>query len=554
MKNSTLIIVTLFISIIANGQIPTYPGINKAKNGNAYEQYLAYYWYAGGAGLQYKHDFVKAIYWLEKACEQKKDIYRSSGEKISYIEINKLLRSYYCGNNTSEILSFPNLSYPESVRASKKVFENYIDKEKCFSLTKIAADKNDTESQYDLAEMYLNGVGTYKDINNAVIYLQKAEKAGHKEAAKLLSRIKIDQYLSKVRSKASSNISNQINHSLPLVNMQNALGDVVSSNKIVNNGKPILILYFGYFVDNGCCVKLYNSINENYKYWQEQTGVKIYGIIKGIYRKDALSIIARNDWEFEILFDTDESLKEELEFKNSPRFFVLTGTGRIYENIFQANIVGNNGIENEIFNTLKEIPKIPLENGEWKEYYENKQLKEEGHYSNYEKTGIWKYYFENGRIKATGEYIHGKMNGEWKYYFENGEIELETNYVDNEGNGQTKLYYENGILRMEGTRIGNKIVGVCKFYHDTGKLESKGSLNYNGNKTGIWVTYHENGSVYTEKEYEDGKLLKIISCKDGKGNKLKKGSLKKGNGTVRNYDENGIFLGEDIYKDGVLQE
>ena len=48
--------------------------------------------------------------------------------------------------------------------------------------------------------------------------------------------------------------------------------------------------------------------------------------------------------------------------------------------------------------------------------------------------------------------------------------------------------------------------------------------------------------------------MNIVSCFDNKGNKLDKGTLLNGNGTVKYYHENGILTEIKKYKEGLVQE
>ena len=50
--------------------------------------------------------------------------------------------------------------------------------------------------------------------------------------------------------------------------------------------------------------------------------------------------------------------------------------------------------------------------------------------------------------------------------------------------------------------------------------------------------------------YADGKLISIISCFDGNGKQLDKGTLKDGNGTLNLYDIDGNLLEVQNFKDG----
>lgn len=48
-------------------------------------------------------------------------------------------------------------------------------------------------------------------------------------------------------------------------------------------------------------------------------------------------------------------------------------------------------------------------NGDWKEWYENGNLKSMGYYKDNKKHGIWKYYKENGELEKIEEYNNGEL-------------------------------------------------------------------------------------------------------------------------------------------------
>ena len=140
-----------------------------------------------------------------------------------------------------------------------------------------------------------------------------------------------------------------------------------------------------------------------------------------------------------------------------------------------------------------------------------------------------KEFYETGELKACGKAKNGVKYGKWKFYHENGKIRQV---------GEFNLGKQNGIWH---------------FYHDNGNEEGIGSLE-NGKMVGNWIWNHHNGKIYTERLYEDGKLMEIISCFDGYGNKLSKGTLKEGNGSLNNYDIEGNLLEVFNFENGIFKK
>ncbi len=212
-------------------------------------------------------------------------------------------------------------------------------------------------------------------------------------------------------------------------------------------------------------------------------------------------------------------------------------------------------------------------NGDWKLYYNNGQLRAVGKYKNDELEGPWKYYYENGKTKAAGDFTNGKKAGRWKYYFKSGKTETLADYQDgkNHGNyqsfysggkpyakgnyakgekaGKWVYYYSNGNLKKTGRFVAGKRDGGWKEYYENGQLEE--TRRYaNGKADGEWKLYFDNGQLYQTQLWKNGRFMDLISCFDGKGSPLKKGTLTDGNGTVISYYKSGKFKDIDNYLNG----
>ena len=92
-------------------------------------------------------------------------------------------------------------------------------------------------------------------------------------------------------------------------------------------------------------------------------------------------------------------------------------------------------------------------------------------------TGECKSYFISGNIKSKQSYYNGLDNGEWVFYYLNGNI-------------QTKGYFNRGV------RIGDWI-----YYFENGKIWKKNNYDDNGNKTGNWKTFSQNGELIEDLKY-----------------------------------------------------
>ncbi len=125
--------------------------------------------------------------------------------------------------------------------------------------------------------------------------------------------------------------------------------------------------------------------------------------------------------------------------------------------------------------------------------------------------GPWKEYYSNGQLKSKGEYLNSKRIGEWVFYFSNGKMEQKGKY-DNKGRAQGvwKWYYpcpdtckgETGQLLREENYRNNLHEGLMIEYTDSGKIITKGEY-IDGQKEGPWmmelVDYREEGSYKSGK-------------------------------------------------------
>jgi antitoxin component YwqK of YwqJK toxin-antitoxin module len=116
--------------------------------------------------------------------------------------------------------------------------------------------------------------------------------------------------------------------------------------------------------------------------------------------------------------------------------------------------------ENEVVGQTKGYNKI----GEWKWYYENGTLKEEGSFDEQSyQTGIWKTYFPNGVLRSEEKKDKGYSSDLVKYHT-NGKVRLKKT-----DSGTYTEYYTTGEIYT----VEKKILGVStgvSYYNKSGKL------------------------------------------------------------------------------------
>ncbi len=92
-----------------------------------------------------------------------------------------------------------------------------------------------------------------------------------------------------------------------------------------------------------------------------------------------------------------------------------------------------------------------------KNYYPNKNLKEEGWLINDKKTDYWFYYYENGNKKEEGHYKDNQKTNWWIYYNEKQKVIKKCEFKSNKLNGITIVYTKGEITKAEKYFNGKKI-------------------------------------------------------------------------------------------------
>lgn len=81
-----------------------------------------------------------------------------------------------------------------------------------------------------------------------------------------------------------------------------------------------------------------------------------------------------------------------------------------------------------------------LLNGDYKEWYLNKNLKEQGQFERGLKSGVWKTWREDGTLSATYTWKNGQHNGPFAVYNEKGLPQTQGSYHNDLLNGKIKNY------------------------------------------------------------------------------------------------------------------
>ncbi len=164
--------------------------------------------------------------------------------------------------------------------------------------------------------------------------------------------------------------------------------------------------------------------------------------------------------------------------------------------------------------------------GRWRFYHQNGSIEQEGNYNNQGNTdGAWKWYYdtgivlreesfrnglsdgltsefdESGKLIIQGEYIDGQEEGFWKYEY--GDVREEGTYRGGKRNGEWKSFYDNGGLSYIGSYIDDNPNGLHIWFWPDGKKRDQGEFIM-GMKTGDWIQYNQDGTVFLVIAYQNG--------------------------------------------------
>jgi antitoxin component YwqK of YwqJK toxin-antitoxin module len=185
----------------------------------------------------------------------------------------------------------------------------------------------------------------------------------------------------------------------------------------------------------------------------------------------------------------------------------------------------------------------------------------------YDGTVIKIEYTEAGIQKIVSTYVAGAKNGLETRYLRSIEIEpilISTEagqYVDGDQVGDWNSYNSQGVL-IKTMVFDDGIPTKAKEYYLTGGLMSETPI-FHSKIHGTMIRYHQNGQVQMKVTYKNDELMTLVEMNDSDGKALDGGNLNNGNGTLNEYDENGILnlvlefekskeISRKLYKEGEL--
>jgi antitoxin component YwqK of YwqJK toxin-antitoxin module len=117
-----------------------------------------------------------------------------------------------------------------------------------------------------------------------------------------------------------------------------------------------------------------------------------------------------------------------------------------------------------------------------------------------ERVEVTEDYYPNGQLKRKFHYVRKNEEVDSisnESYYENGQLWFKNNYLT--GHGES--YHRNGQLQC-----GPPDNNIARCYHPNGELREKGMI-LNGEQTGLWEYFDEEGNLTKTEEYKDGELI-----------------------------------------------
>lgn len=136
---------------------------------------------------------------------------------------------------------------------------------------------------------------------------------------------------------------------LPSVRLKDIHGKTIDTRTLSNDGKPLVISFFATWCKP--CMRELRAIDEVYEEWQAQTGVKLVliSIDDAQNSSKVKPLVDGEDWDFEVLLDSDSEFARLMQVQSIPHVFVINAEGKIvYNHMGYAE-----GGENELFKAIK---------------------------------------------------------------------------------------------------------------------------------------------------------------------------------------------------------
>jgi antitoxin component YwqK of YwqJK toxin-antitoxin module len=182
-------------------------------------------------------------------------------------------------------------------------------------------------------------------------------------------------------------------------------------------------------------------------------------------------------------------------------------------------------------------------------YYESGQLLSKRTFREGRLQGRAEDYYPDGKVLARTFMLDDRLYGSYESYYPDGSREILCAYVMDSLQGTFRSWYSNGQPKRIEHWEHDRKTGTDSTYYENGHLES--TTHFQDDEAhGIAKVYHRTGREWTEWLFEKGRLVDIAFTQSKEGRPLEVGGFQNGLGWVNIYNDNGILIERDFYKDG----
>jgi len=146
-------------------------------------------------------------------------------------------------------------------------------------------------------------------------------------------------------------IAQSVVRKIPAVNVKTLSGKTVSTGKLSNDGKPIIINFWATWCKP--CVRELNAIAEVYEEWIEETGVKLIAVSIDDSRNTAKvgPFVNGKGWDYEVVLDANRDFSRAMSVNTVPHTFLINGKGEI---VWQHTTYAD-GDEDELYEMVQKV-------------------------------------------------------------------------------------------------------------------------------------------------------------------------------------------------------
>lgn len=138
---------------------------------------------------------------------------------------------------------------------------------------------------------------------------------------------------------------------LPALILKDINGRPVDVSRWNRKGTPVILTFFATWCKP--CLRELNAIRDVYPDWQEETGVELVAVSidRGQDVAKVKPLADTEGWDYTVLLDSENELKQTLGVRSVPRIFILDGKGHIIDDHLGYGIGG----ETEIIEKIREL-------------------------------------------------------------------------------------------------------------------------------------------------------------------------------------------------------